>query len=208
MDRVRVGRIGRTRDLLSANSGRWREEAHLSGRRTATAMADGRARVVLHRAGRFDHGCAGESRIADGSRCPGDPVSSSGDRELRRRRRWIPIPRRHPHGPGPRIASSRHRRLDGCIEKGALGHREAVSRAEPKPYQSAADSTVYENVQMHPNLAAPSPSPSLCCYATIKYDAAGNEQRVRRYDGPTTTLASNYDYAAALSRSTGTAMCS
>jgi len=35
-------------------------------------------------------------------------------------------------------------------------------------------------------------------YATIKYDAAGNEQWVRRYDGPTTVVASDYDRAVAL----------
>jgi Beta-propeller repeat len=35
-------------------------------------------------------------------------------------------------------------------------------------------------------------------YATIKYDSAGNEQWVRRYDGPTTVVASDYDRAAAL----------
>lgn len=35
-------------------------------------------------------------------------------------------------------------------------------------------------------------------YATIKYDAAGTEQWVRRYDGPTTVFASDYDRAAAL----------
>ncbi|HET9326107.1 MAG TPA: SBBP repeat-containing protein [Candidatus Eisenbacteria bacterium] len=35
-------------------------------------------------------------------------------------------------------------------------------------------------------------------YATIKYDAAGTQQWVRRYDGPTTVLASDYDRAAAL----------
>ena len=35
-------------------------------------------------------------------------------------------------------------------------------------------------------------------YATIKYDAAGNELWVRRYDGPTTTLIRDYDRAAAL----------
>jgi hypothetical protein len=35
-------------------------------------------------------------------------------------------------------------------------------------------------------------------YATIKYDAAGNQLWVRRYDGPTTIFASDYDNAAAL----------
>jgi hypothetical protein len=35
-------------------------------------------------------------------------------------------------------------------------------------------------------------------YATIKYDAAGTQQWVRRYDGPATTFASDYDRAAAL----------
>ena len=35
-------------------------------------------------------------------------------------------------------------------------------------------------------------------YATIKYDAAGSELWVRRYDGPTTVPASDYDRAAAL----------
>jgi len=35
-------------------------------------------------------------------------------------------------------------------------------------------------------------------YATIKYDAAGNELWVRRYDGPSTTLANDSDVAAAL----------
>jgi hypothetical protein len=35
-------------------------------------------------------------------------------------------------------------------------------------------------------------------YATIKYDAAGTEQWVRRYDGPSTVLANDYDRAAAL----------
>jgi FlgD Ig-like domain/IPT/TIG domain/Beta-propeller repeat len=35
-------------------------------------------------------------------------------------------------------------------------------------------------------------------YATIKYDAAGTELWVRRYDGPTTTFARDYDRAAAL----------
>ena len=35
-------------------------------------------------------------------------------------------------------------------------------------------------------------------YATIKYDAAGNEQWVRRYDGPTTVVVSDYDRAVAL----------
>jgi uncharacterized delta-60 repeat protein len=35
-------------------------------------------------------------------------------------------------------------------------------------------------------------------YATIKYDAAGTEQWVRRYDGPTTVFANDYDRAAAL----------
>lgn len=35
-------------------------------------------------------------------------------------------------------------------------------------------------------------------YATIKYDAAGTELWVRRYDGPSTVLASDYDRAAAL----------
>ncbi len=35
-------------------------------------------------------------------------------------------------------------------------------------------------------------------YATIKYDAAGTQQWVRRYDGPTTVVASDYDNAAAL----------
>jgi Beta-propeller repeat len=35
-------------------------------------------------------------------------------------------------------------------------------------------------------------------YATIKYDAAGTQQWVRRYDGPTTTFASDYDRAVAL----------
>ena len=35
-------------------------------------------------------------------------------------------------------------------------------------------------------------------YATIKYDAAGNEQWVRRYDGPSTVLSHDYDRAAAL----------
>lgn len=35
-------------------------------------------------------------------------------------------------------------------------------------------------------------------YATIKYDAAGAEQWVRRYDGPTTVLSRDYDRAVAL----------
>jgi len=35
-------------------------------------------------------------------------------------------------------------------------------------------------------------------YATIKYDAAGTEQWVRRYDGPTTELPHDYDRAVAL----------
>lgn len=35
-------------------------------------------------------------------------------------------------------------------------------------------------------------------YATIKYDGAGHELWVRRYDGPTTTFASDYDRAVAL----------
>ena len=35
-------------------------------------------------------------------------------------------------------------------------------------------------------------------YATIKYDTAGTEQWVRRYDGPTTVVANDYDRAAAL----------
>jgi len=35
-------------------------------------------------------------------------------------------------------------------------------------------------------------------YATIKYDAAGTQQWVRRYDGPTTVFASDYDRAVAL----------
>ena len=35
-------------------------------------------------------------------------------------------------------------------------------------------------------------------YLTIKYDAAGTEQWVRRYDGPSTVLANDYDRAAAL----------
>ncbi len=35
-------------------------------------------------------------------------------------------------------------------------------------------------------------------YATIKYDGAGTEQWVRRYDGPTTVLSRDYDRAAAL----------
>jgi hypothetical protein len=35
-------------------------------------------------------------------------------------------------------------------------------------------------------------------YATIKYDAAGTEQWVRRYDGPTTVLSHDYDRAVAL----------
>jgi len=35
-------------------------------------------------------------------------------------------------------------------------------------------------------------------YATIKYDASGNAQWVRRYDGPTTVVASDYDRAVAL----------
>ena len=35
-------------------------------------------------------------------------------------------------------------------------------------------------------------------YATIKYDAAGTEQWVRRYDGPTTVFSHDYDNAAAL----------
>jgi beta-propeller repeat-containing protein len=35
-------------------------------------------------------------------------------------------------------------------------------------------------------------------YVTIKYDAAGTEQWVRRYDGPTTVLSRDYDRAVAL----------
>ena len=35
-------------------------------------------------------------------------------------------------------------------------------------------------------------------YATIKYDAAGNQQWVRRYDGPSTVVANDYDRAVAL----------
>ena len=35
-------------------------------------------------------------------------------------------------------------------------------------------------------------------YATLKYDAAGNPQWVRRYDGPSTVVAQDYDRAAAL----------
>jgi hypothetical protein len=35
-------------------------------------------------------------------------------------------------------------------------------------------------------------------YATIKYDAAGTEQWVRRYDGPATMLPQDHDHAAAL----------
>jgi FlgD Ig-like domain/IPT/TIG domain/Beta-propeller repeat len=35
-------------------------------------------------------------------------------------------------------------------------------------------------------------------YATIKYDAAGTQQWVRRYDGPTSVFASDYDRAVAL----------
>ncbi|HEX5032363.1 MAG TPA: SBBP repeat-containing protein [Candidatus Eisenbacteria bacterium] len=35
-------------------------------------------------------------------------------------------------------------------------------------------------------------------FATIKYDAAGTEQWVRRYDGPSTVLSSDYDNASAL----------
>lgn len=35
-------------------------------------------------------------------------------------------------------------------------------------------------------------------YATIKYDGSGDEQWARRYDGPATTLASDYDRAVAL----------
>jgi len=35
-------------------------------------------------------------------------------------------------------------------------------------------------------------------FATVKYDAAGTEQWVRRYDGPTTVLNRDYDRAAAL----------
>src|SRR5262245_37099115 len=35
-------------------------------------------------------------------------------------------------------------------------------------------------------------------YATIKYDAAGTQQWARRYDGPSTTLANDYDRAVAL----------
>lgn len=40
-------------------------------------------------------------------------------------------------------------------------------------------------------------------YATIKYDAAGTEQWVRRYDGPTTVFANDYDRAAALTVDAG-----
>jgi hypothetical protein len=35
-------------------------------------------------------------------------------------------------------------------------------------------------------------------YATIKYDAAGTQQWVRRYDGPSTVFANDYDRVAAL----------
>src|SRR5262245_3286602 len=35
-------------------------------------------------------------------------------------------------------------------------------------------------------------------YATVKYDAAGNQQWARRYDGPSTVVASDYDNAVAL----------
>src|SRR4029434_10531629 len=35
-------------------------------------------------------------------------------------------------------------------------------------------------------------------YATIKYDAAGNEQWVRRYDGPESVFAQDYDRPAAI----------
>jgi hypothetical protein len=35
-------------------------------------------------------------------------------------------------------------------------------------------------------------------YATVKYDAAGTQQWVRRYDGPTTVVANDYDRAVAL----------
>lgn len=40
-------------------------------------------------------------------------------------------------------------------------------------------------------------------YATIKYDAAGNQLWVRRYDGPTTTFARDYDRPSALALDAG-----